>query len=48
MAIVYALKDVANISMLRKLLAFTVVSLAPAVMAASPGVTLPANESVQI
>ncbi|HEX6398150.1 MAG TPA: 7TM-DISM domain-containing protein, partial [Steroidobacteraceae bacterium] len=32
--------------MLRKLLAFTVVSLAPALFAA--GVTLPANESVQV
>lgn len=48
MAIVYGLRDVANISMLRKLLAFTVVSLVPAFLAASPGITLPADESVQI
>jgi diguanylate cyclase (GGDEF)-like protein len=48
MAIVYGLRDVANISTLRKLLAFTVVSLAPALLAASPGVTLPADQSVQV
>ena len=47
MAIVYGLRGVANISMLRKLLAFTVVSL-PVVLAASPGVTLPAHEPVQV
>jgi hypothetical protein len=44
---VYGLKDVANNTMLPKLLAFMVVSLAPAVLAA-PGVTLSASESVQI
>jgi two-component system, sensor histidine kinase LadS len=48
MAIVYGLKCVANISVLRKLLAFAVVSLAPVVLAESAGVTLPASESVQI
>src|ERR1044071_4053726 len=48
MAIVYGPRNVANISVLRKLLAFTVVSLAPALPAASAGVTLPADQSVQI
>ena len=48
MAIVYGLRNVANISVLRKLLAFTVVSLAPVFPAASAAVTLPADQSVQI
>ena len=46
MAIVYGPRNVANISMLRKLLAFTVVSLSPAILA--EGVTLPADQSVQV
>jgi diguanylate cyclase (GGDEF)-like protein len=45
---VYGLRNVANISMIGKLLAFTVVSLAPVVLVAAPGVTLPADQSVQI
>src|SRR6188474_2391007 len=48
MAIVYGLRNVANISIIKKLLAFTVVSLAPVVLVASPGVILPADEPVQI
>ncbi len=47
MAIVYGLRGVANISMLRKLLAFTVVSF-PVALTASPGVTLPPDEPVQV
>jgi diguanylate cyclase (GGDEF)-like protein len=46
---VYALKDVATVSMLRKVLAFTLVSLSPVAVAASATVTtLPADESVRI
>ena len=48
MAIVYGLRNVANISIVKRLLAFTVVSLVPVVLAASPGVILPADEPVQI
>ena len=43
----YGLRGVANISMLRKLLAFTVVSF-PVALTASPGVTLPPDEPVQV
>ena len=46
MAIVYGLRKAANGSMLRNLLAFTVVSLSPLSLAA--GVILPADEPVQV
>jgi diguanylate cyclase (GGDEF)-like protein len=46
---VYARKDDANISVLRRVLAFTLVSLAPAAFGASPTITtLPSDESVRI
>ena len=49
MAIVYALKDVANVSLLRRVLAFTLVSLAPVALGASPTITtLPPDESVRM
>jgi len=49
MAIVYALKDVANVSLLRRVLAFTLVSLAPVAFGASPTITtLSPDESVRI
>lgn len=49
MAIVYALKDVANVSLLRRVLAFTLVSLAPVALGASPTITtLPPDESVRV